>query len=302
MLFSPVYTEPHPRRMAAHAASCASSVFSNPFHSYSLRTLASHFQTSVPSNSFAINRFRTLCKIPGIGYPPPSIFLNSPSIPSISRRASRFSSTAYKMLLPQLLCFGNDPFSWGVYTPHFHSSPFGNDRKGGQVPPLQGAEEFVKFVGGVEAGFEFAGGEALAKIAAAGSSEEWRGELASTWSGQSRFRDGATPRGRREIPRRPIVAGSLGTLRGGNCLRRLIGVYAMHIARIHGPHIVVVSLAGLDAEILVLSRRNQRGIEPRERPPNLRSAIHVVADHSRSAGSPFQSHRMGDWWRGWLNA
>jgi hypothetical protein len=38
----------------------------------------------------------------------------------ISRRPSHFSSTAYKMLLPQLLCFDNDPFSWGVYTPHFY--------------------------------------------------------------------------------------------------------------------------------------------------------------------------------------
>src|SRR5260370_29519800 len=36
---------------------------------------------------------------------------------SISRRPSPFSSTAYKMLFPQLLCFDNDPFSWGVYPP-----------------------------------------------------------------------------------------------------------------------------------------------------------------------------------------
>src|SRR5713226_7195999 len=43
-----------------------------------------------------------------------------PGQSSISRRPSPFSSTAYKMLLPQLLCFDNDPFSWGVYTPHFY--------------------------------------------------------------------------------------------------------------------------------------------------------------------------------------
>jgi len=38
---------------------------------------------------------------------------------SISCRPSHFSSTAYKMLLPQLLCFDNDPFSGGVY-PSYH--------------------------------------------------------------------------------------------------------------------------------------------------------------------------------------
>jgi hypothetical protein len=36
---------------------------------------------------------------------------------SISRPPSHFSSIAYKMLLPQLLCFDNHPFSWGVYSP-----------------------------------------------------------------------------------------------------------------------------------------------------------------------------------------
>jgi hypothetical protein len=66
MLFFPVYTEAHPRQNAAHAAS---GISSNPFHSYSFRTLASHFQTSVSSNLFEIKRFRTLCRIPGIGYP-----------------------------------------------------------------------------------------------------------------------------------------------------------------------------------------------------------------------------------------
>jgi hypothetical protein len=45
--------------------------------------------------------------------------------PCISRRPSHFSSTAYKMLLPKLLCFDNDPFSWGCTPPlsvlHSHS-------------------------------------------------------------------------------------------------------------------------------------------------------------------------------------
>ncbi len=44
----------------------------NSFLSTFFRTLASHFQTSCPSNSFAFNHFRTLCQIPGIGYLPSS--------------------------------------------------------------------------------------------------------------------------------------------------------------------------------------------------------------------------------------
>jgi hypothetical protein len=89
MLFSPVYTKSHPRRNPAFgsrtslrdttfvsclnlrdAASAAPCISSISFASYPFRTLASHFQTSVSSNLFEINRFRTLCKIPGIGYPP----------------------------------------------------------------------------------------------------------------------------------------------------------------------------------------------------------------------------------------
>src|SRR6266852_2452815 len=42
---------------------------SNSFASYSFGTLASHLKANLSSNSFAIKRFRTLCKIPGIGYP-----------------------------------------------------------------------------------------------------------------------------------------------------------------------------------------------------------------------------------------
>jgi len=57
------------------------------------------------------------------------------------------------------------------------------DRYGHSVPstelgnavPLQGAEEFVELVRGVEVGFEFAGGEALAKIVEAAGEEIERG-------------------------------------------------------------------------------------------------------------------------------
>ena len=114
MLFFPVFTEVHPRRNAVQAASCTSSAFSNSFlprakgrgafsptshfkakvslNSFEIRwfrTLASHFQTSVSSNLFEIKRFRTLCKIPGIGYPPPSHFLDSFFFGLLNRRPSR---------------------------------------------------------------------------------------------------------------------------------------------------------------------------------------------------------------------
>jgi hypothetical protein len=79
MLFSPVYTEAHPRRIAdfaspmnlrdaAHAAHSPAPVFSNPFRSYPFRTLASHLKATVSPNPFEFKRFRTLCKMPGIGY------------------------------------------------------------------------------------------------------------------------------------------------------------------------------------------------------------------------------------------
>jgi len=45
----------------------------------------------------------------------------------IPRRPSLFSSTAYKMLLPQLLCFDNHPFSWGVYPPQRGNHELHND-------------------------------------------------------------------------------------------------------------------------------------------------------------------------------
>ena len=44
-------------------------------------------------------------------------------------------------------------------------------KQAGQAPPLQGAEEFVEFVGGVEVGFEVAGGEAFAKVVEASCEE-----------------------------------------------------------------------------------------------------------------------------------
>src|ERR1700730_6191248 len=48
---------------------------------------------------------------------------------------------------------------------------------GAEARHLQGAEEFVEFVGGVEVGFEFAGGEFFAKIVeAAGEEIEGSGE------------------------------------------------------------------------------------------------------------------------------
>jgi hypothetical protein len=44
--------------------------FSSSFPSCPFRTLVSHLKTTVSFNPFEIMRFRTLCKIPGIGYPP----------------------------------------------------------------------------------------------------------------------------------------------------------------------------------------------------------------------------------------
>jgi hypothetical protein len=87
MLFSPVYIESHPRRYAAHAASCSSSISSNSFTSYFFRTLASRLKATVFSNPYAITRFRTLCKIPGIGYPPPSILFSTPQPRACARNA-----------------------------------------------------------------------------------------------------------------------------------------------------------------------------------------------------------------------
>jgi hypothetical protein len=83
-----VYPEPrrvrfHSRQTAAHAASFTSSISFNSFTSFSFRTLASHLKADVSPNSLEIKRFRTLCKIPGIGYPPPSILFPTPSCPEL---------------------------------------------------------------------------------------------------------------------------------------------------------------------------------------------------------------------------
>jgi hypothetical protein len=116
----------HPRQTVANAASCTSSVFSNSFHSHSFRTLASHFQTSVSSISFEINRFRTFCKIPGIGYPP------------LAPHRGRCYPVALqrKRFYPLFLCVVTDPFSnnRGVYPPSKNRGP-----KGNQNPPAPSA-------------------------------------------------------------------------------------------------------------------------------------------------------------------
>jgi hypothetical protein len=96
MLFSPVYSEAHPRRIVVHAASRTSSIFSNPFRSYSFRTLASHFQTGVSSDLFEIKRFRTLCKIPGIGYP----FTQSGLCEGFTQLAPSFEGSVLREGLP----------------------------------------------------------------------------------------------------------------------------------------------------------------------------------------------------------
>jgi hypothetical protein len=88
MLFCPVYIESHPCRNAAftsrmnlrdttfvsrmdlrNVARAVPRISSNSFTSYLFRTLALHLKTTVSSNPLGIKRFRTLCKIPGIGYP-----------------------------------------------------------------------------------------------------------------------------------------------------------------------------------------------------------------------------------------
>jgi hypothetical protein len=162
MLSSPVYTKSHPGQIAAfasrmslrdaaHAASCTSSVFSNSFLSYSFRTLASHFQATVSSNSLEIKRFRTLCKIPGIGYP----FTQSGLCEGFTQLAPSFDGSALREgpvytfpptpfldrlsirspLLPAIHPFSLQPFakcssrnSFILTTIHFH---------GGCIPPLK---------------------------------------------------------------------------------------------------------------------------------------------------------------------
>jgi hypothetical protein len=126
MLFSPVYTETHPRRIAAHAASRISS---NSFASYSFRTLLSHFQATVSSNTLEIKRFRTLCKIPGIGYPP-SLNFSSHSFAARYSSCIPFTFNGFRTLMhngaPQPPYFQTLPDSFhcngGVYPLSFTQS------------------------------------------------------------------------------------------------------------------------------------------------------------------------------------
>jgi len=152
LLSSAVYTEAHPRRStvfvsriglrdAAHAARSTVLFFSNSFRSYSFRTLASHLKANVSSNSLEINRFRTLCEITGIGYPPLAYAEHSPRRASLhfsymfafSLNAdpsfNSFIFNGFRTLLrngaPQPPCFQTLPDSFhcngGVYPPRISS-------------------------------------------------------------------------------------------------------------------------------------------------------------------------------------
>jgi hypothetical protein len=123
VLFSPVYTEARPRHDAANAASSSPLKSFNFFTFNGFRTLVAQWSAATPVFSDASGLFPLqwgctplvyLERSPRRALSPSTA---APPISSISRRPSLFSSTAYKMLLPQLLCFDNHPFSWGVYTP-----------------------------------------------------------------------------------------------------------------------------------------------------------------------------------------
>src|ERR1700674_190131 len=104
MLSWVVILHPEPRRVSTHHRQALGShwnpslhprLFAAPFSRKSFlsnlfRTLASHLKASVSPNSFEINRFRTLCKIPGIGYPLPS-FLFPPPLPRVRSRNARIA-------------------------------------------------------------------------------------------------------------------------------------------------------------------------------------------------------------------
>jgi hypothetical protein len=109
------------RHTAAHAACFTTSISFNSFTSFSFRTLAPHFQTSVFSNPCKIKRFRTLCKIPGIGYPPPSLFLDRRSI-----RSALFPAVHPISLQSLTKCSSRNSFA--LITIHFHG--------GGCTPPI----------------------------------------------------------------------------------------------------------------------------------------------------------------------
>jgi hypothetical protein len=114
MLSSPVYAETHPRRNVAHRNFSNSLRSFNSFIFNGFRTLSYQWTPATLSLSIGSGLFPLQWRCIPLAL---SSSTASSPVSSISRRPSHFSSTAYKMLLPQLLCFDNDPFSWGVYTP-----------------------------------------------------------------------------------------------------------------------------------------------------------------------------------------
>jgi hypothetical protein len=116
---------PHPSAPATAQTVCKLVTLTAPMdptgtlYPFSFQSLVGSFSPScsngTPFISFTFILLRTLSSSTG-GYTPlpPSSSTDASPICSISRRPSLFSSIAYKMLLPQLLCFDNDPFSWGV--------------------------------------------------------------------------------------------------------------------------------------------------------------------------------------------
>jgi hypothetical protein len=76
----------------------------------------------------------------------PSFHFSRPpldSISSISRHPSHFSSTTYKMPLPQLLCFENHPFLWGCI-PLTRLHPASRGRESRACPPYRASPELAE--------------------------------------------------------------------------------------------------------------------------------------------------------------
>jgi hypothetical protein len=127
LLFSYVYIEAQPRRNIVHRSSPSSFKSFNSFTSNSFRTLSCQWSAATPVFSDASGLFPSRWGCIPLSH---SSSTAAPRISTISPRPSLFSSTAYKMLLPQISCFDNHPFSWGVHTP-LGSFPWG-PRKPGQ--------------------------------------------------------------------------------------------------------------------------------------------------------------------------
>jgi hypothetical protein len=121
--------EPQPDRSPRPQRSTLNCSSSNSFAYYSFRTLASHLKATVSSNSFEINRFRTLCKIPGIGYPP---------------LASRYRSTISSTSPKPLSSFNSFTFNglrtlvaqWSAATPVYSDACGLFPLQWGCIPPL----------------------------------------------------------------------------------------------------------------------------------------------------------------------